>query len=87
VLIRSKTFCSRRRPVPLSNGSPIQWLPGSVSPGVNRQGREADHLLPTRAEIKETCYLRNCSHTRLHDFVLNYLSTGTTLLAGMKEHN
>jgi hypothetical protein len=31
-----------------------QWVPGALSPGVNRQGREADFSLPTGAEVKKT---------------------------------
>jgi hypothetical protein len=33
---------------------PIQWVPGTLSPGVKRPGREADHLPPTSAEVKNT---------------------------------
>jgi hypothetical protein len=32
---------------------PIQWLPGSLSLGVKRPGREADHSPPSSAEVKE----------------------------------
>jgi hypothetical protein len=32
----------------------IQWVPGALSPGVKRQGREADHSPPTSAEVKNT---------------------------------
>jgi hypothetical protein len=31
---------------------PIQWVPGSLSLGVKRPGREADHLSPPSAEVK-----------------------------------
>jgi hypothetical protein len=31
----------------------IQWLPGFPSPGVKRQGCEADYSPPTRAEVKK----------------------------------
>jgi hypothetical protein len=34
-----------------STQPPIQWIPGSLYPGVKRQGREADHS-PTIAEVK-----------------------------------
>jgi hypothetical protein len=37
-----------------STQPPIKWVPGSSSPGVKRQGREADHSPPTSAEVKET---------------------------------
>jgi hypothetical protein len=32
---------------------PIQWVPGALSLGVKRQGREADHSRPSSAEVKE----------------------------------
>jgi hypothetical protein len=32
---------------------PIQWVPGALSLGVKRQGREADHSSPSSAEVKE----------------------------------
>jgi hypothetical protein len=33
---------------------PIQWVPGAISLGVKRPGREADHLPPSSAEVKST---------------------------------
>jgi hypothetical protein len=33
---------------------PTQWVPGSISPGVKRQRREANHSPPISAEIKKT---------------------------------
>jgi hypothetical protein len=33
---------------------PIQWVPGVLSPGLKRPGREADHSPPTSAEVKNT---------------------------------
>jgi hypothetical protein len=33
---------------------PIQWVPGALSRGVKRQGREADHSPVTSAEVKKT---------------------------------
>jgi hypothetical protein len=33
---------------------PIQWVPGDLSPGLKRPGREADHSPPTSAEVKKT---------------------------------
>jgi hypothetical protein len=32
---------------------PMQWVPGTLSLGVNRPGREADHSPPSSAEVKE----------------------------------
>jgi hypothetical protein len=31
---------------------PIHWVPGTLSPGLKRQGREADHSSPSSAEVK-----------------------------------
>jgi hypothetical protein len=33
---------------------PIQWVPGALSTGVKRQGREADHSLPPSADVKNS---------------------------------
>jgi hypothetical protein len=33
---------------------PIRWVLGILSPGIKRPGREADHLSPTSAEVKNT---------------------------------
>jgi hypothetical protein len=32
---------------------PIQWVPGALSLGIKRPRREADHLPPSSAEVKE----------------------------------
>jgi hypothetical protein len=32
---------------------PIQWVPGALSLGVKRPGREADHSPPSSTEVKE----------------------------------
>jgi hypothetical protein len=32
----------------------IQWVPGALSLGVKRPGREADHSPPSSAEVKES---------------------------------
>jgi hypothetical protein len=42
----------------VQNGSgstqpPIQWVPGVLSLGVKRPGRDADHSPPSSAEVKE----------------------------------
>jgi hypothetical protein len=33
--------------------TPIQWVPGALSPGVKRPGHEADHSPPIIAEVKK----------------------------------
>jgi hypothetical protein len=35
------------------NQPPIQWAPGALSPGVERQGREADHSSAVRSKVKK----------------------------------
>jgi hypothetical protein len=35
-----------------SNQPPIQWVPGTISPGVKWLGREADHSPPFSAKVK-----------------------------------
>jgi hypothetical protein len=47
----SYTTASRRALGPTQ--PPIQWVPGTLSLGVKRQGREADHSPPSSAEVKE----------------------------------
>jgi len=32
---------------------PIQWIPGALSLGVKRPGRQTDHSPPSIAEVKE----------------------------------
>jgi hypothetical protein len=45
------TTASRTALVPTQ--PPIQWVPGSLSLGLKRPGREADHSPPSSAEVKE----------------------------------
>jgi hypothetical protein len=33
---------------------PIQWMPGALSPEVKRPGRETDHSLSAKFEVKKT---------------------------------
>jgi hypothetical protein len=49
VPVGSRIFSSPHRP----DRPPIQWVPGALSPGVKRQGREADHSPPVSAEVKK----------------------------------
>jgi hypothetical protein len=41
------------RPALESTQPPIQWVLGALSLGVKRPEREADHSLPSSAEVKE----------------------------------
>jgi hypothetical protein len=46
------TTASRRALGPTQ--PPIQWVPGALSSGTKRTGREADHSPPSSAEVKNT---------------------------------
>jgi hypothetical protein len=51
VPVVSRIHSSPQRPDRL--WGPIQWVPGTLSPVVKRQGREADHSPPTISEVKK----------------------------------
>jgi len=44
---------------------------GALTPGVKRQGREANHLPPSSAEVKNGCSYTFISPARLYGIVLN----------------
>jgi hypothetical protein len=50
---------------------PIQWVPGALSLGVKRQAREADHSLPSSAEVKNAWSNTSIPPIRLHGVVLS----------------
>jgi hypothetical protein len=56
-------------------------VPGALSPGVNRPGREADHspLSSQGQEHVHLCILHSHSPINLRGVLLHYLSTGTVL--------
>jgi hypothetical protein len=59
---------------------PIQWVPGALSLGLKRPGREVDHSLAPSAEIKECMELYLHYPIRLLGVVLRLKEgTGTTL--------
>jgi hypothetical protein len=51
--VKNFHFSKSSRPSLGSTQPPIQWVPGAISPGLKRQGREADHSSPTSAEVKK----------------------------------
>jgi hypothetical protein len=55
VVVKVKNFLSSTssRPALGSTQTPIQWVPGTLSPEVKRPGREADQSPPTSAEFKK----------------------------------
>jgi hypothetical protein len=48
-------FSTLSRPALGPTYPPVQWEPGALSPGVKRQGGEADHSPPASAEVKKMC--------------------------------
>jgi hypothetical protein len=50
---------------------PIQWVPGALSLGVKRPGREADHSPPSSAEVKNAWSYTSTPPIRLYGVVLN----------------
>jgi hypothetical protein len=46
-------FSTASRPTLGPIHSPLQWVPGALSPEVNRQGREPEHSPPSSAEVND----------------------------------
>jgi hypothetical protein len=63
-------FSTAPKPALESTQPPIQWVPEALSPGVKRPGREADHSLPSNAEVKNA-WRYTSTPIRLHSVVLN----------------
>jgi hypothetical protein len=51
--VKNFLFSTSSRPTLGSTQPPIQWVPEALSPGVKRQGREADHSPLTSANVKK----------------------------------
>jgi hypothetical protein len=64
-------FTTASRPALGPTQPPIQWVPGALSLGVKRSGREVDHSPPSSAEVKECVELYLHSPIRLHGVVLS----------------
>jgi hypothetical protein len=50
---------------------PIQWVQGTLSLGVKRPEREADHSPPSRAEVKNAWSYTSTPQITLHGVVLS----------------
>jgi hypothetical protein len=61
--IKTFLFSTASRPALGPTQPPIQWVPGVLSPGVKRQGREADHSPQTSAEVKNGEAIPPLPHT------------------------
>jgi hypothetical protein len=51
--VKNVLFSTLSRPTLEPTESPVQWVPGVLSPGVKRPGREPDHSHPASAEVKK----------------------------------
>jgi hypothetical protein len=49
--VKNFLFSKSSRPALRSTQPPIQWVPGALSPGIERLGREADHSPPASAAV------------------------------------
>jgi hypothetical protein len=50
--VKNFLFSTSSRQAMGSTQPPIQCVPGALSPGIKRPGRETDHSPPTNAEVK-----------------------------------
>jgi hypothetical protein len=72
-------FATASRPTLGPTQVHIQWVPGILTLGVKRPGREVDHLPPSTAEVKNVCGAipplplgrRLVEQERLHGVVLS----------------
>jgi hypothetical protein len=51
--VKNLVFSTSFRPALRPIQSPIQWVPGVLSPRVKHPGNEADHLPPPSVEVKK----------------------------------
>jgi hypothetical protein len=77
--VKNFLFSRSSRPALRSTQPPLQWVPGALSPGVKRPGREVDHSPPTSAEVKKMWIYTSAPPYAFMAWCFNLLSTGTTL--------
>jgi hypothetical protein len=68
--LRIFLFATVSRPALEPIQSPIQWVPVALSLGVKRPRREADHSLPSTAEVKNAWSYTSTQPIRLQGVVL-----------------
>jgi hypothetical protein len=71
ILIQDVLFTTASRTALGPTQPPIQWVPGSLSLGVKRPGREADHSPPSSAEVENVWSYTSAPPIRLHGVVLS----------------
>jgi len=50
-------FATTPRPALGPTQTSIQWVPGALTPGVKRPGREADHSPLSSAEVPQSAFM------------------------------
>jgi hypothetical protein len=63
-------FTTAYRPALEPTQPPIQCVPGNFTPWVKRPGREADHLSPSSAKVKNEWSYTSTPQILLHGVVL-----------------
>jgi hypothetical protein len=51
--VKNFNFSISSKPALEPTQPPVQWVPWSLSPGINLPGFEADHSPPTSSEVKK----------------------------------
>jgi hypothetical protein len=69
--VKNFHFSISSRPTLGSTKPPVQWVLGAPSPGVKRQGREADYSPATSANVKKTWIYTSTPRIQLHGAELN----------------
>jgi hypothetical protein len=64
-------FATASRPALGPNQPPTQWVSELLSPGVKRPVREADHLLPSGARVKNAWSYTSTHAIRVNRMVLS----------------
>jgi hypothetical protein len=62
-MVKNFLFFRSSRLALRSTQPPVLWVPGALSPGVKRPGREVDHSPPTSAEVKKMRIYISTPHT------------------------
>jgi hypothetical protein len=69
--VGSRIFSASSRPALRHTKPPIKLVPGTLSPGVKRPVRDADHSPPNSAEEKKTWFYTSTLPIRLHGLGFN----------------
>jgi hypothetical protein len=64
-------FTAASRPALGPTQAPIQWVQGALSLRVKRPGRDADHSLPSSAEVRNAWIYTSTPPIHLHGVVLS----------------